>query len=166
MSIAFRMTNLGLQRKRKKVPFAEFAAEWVQEKVLLPTERGLTDAVAPRTAKMHEQMVRLHLVPFLGDMDIRSIDSGTVDELEAHLIRTGRPPLRRSIQIALGTLRQIMAWTVAKKLIEINPVVAWKSATQSSGRRQGGSRSRRVADWKVLDPEDREYRSYKGGFWV
>ena len=148
--------RLGLQRKEKKVPFAEFASQWVQDKVLLPTERGLTDAVAPKTAKMHEQMLRLHLAPFLKDIDIRSIDSGTVDELEAHFIRAGRPPSRRSIQIALGTLRQIMAWAVAKKLIEVNPVVAWKSALQSRGRKQGGSRSKRVADLKVLDFDERE----------
>ncbi len=36
--------------------------ERVEEKLLLPAERGLEDAVVPKTAKMREQMVRLHLV--------------------------------------------------------------------------------------------------------
>ena len=123
---------------------------------MLPARRGLHDAVAPKTAKMREQMVRLHLTPYLQATDIRVIDSATVDALEAHFIRTGRPPSRRSIQIALGTLRQVLTDAVVKRIVETNAVDVWKTALRSKGRKRAGTGSKKIAEWKVLDSEERE----------
>jgi integrase len=148
--------KLGLKKREKPVPFDEFAERWIEEKGILPARRGMHGAVAPKTAKMREQMVRLHLTPFLKATDIRAIDSATVDALEAHFIRTGQPPSRRSIQIALGVLRLILADAVVKKIAQKNAVDEWKTAIQSSGRKPAGTASKKIAEWKVLDSEERE----------
>lgn len=148
---------LGLEKKErhKRVPFSEFAQRWLEEKVLLPTARGLEGAVAPKTAKMREQMVRLHLTPFLADRDLREIDFATIGELETHFIRTGRPPSRRSIEIALGTLRLILADAMARRVVGANAVDVWKTVQTRGSRRRGSHK--RVAAERVLDSEEREH---------
>lgn len=76
--------------------------------------------------------------------------------LEAHFVRIGSPPSRRSIEIAIGTLRLILADAVSKKLVQANAVDLWK-ATRVKGKRRSSARARRVAEWKVLDSEEREH---------
>ncbi len=101
---------IGLERpKPKPVPFDEFATRWLRTKVQLPIDRKLSRSVAPKTAKQREQMLRLHLLPHLGKKDVRSIDIARVDWLWEQFLESGAPRSQRSMEIALGVLRLILA---------------------------------------------------------
>ena len=51
--------RLGLQKKEKKNRFDVFAKRWVEEKVILPAERGLDDAVAPTAEHVEHGLYRI-----------------------------------------------------------------------------------------------------------
>ncbi len=145
--------KLGLKRREKALPFDEFAAEWLRVKVQLPLQKGIEGHVAPKTAAMREQMIRLHLKPFLGRRDIKGLTVADVDSLSVHYIETGSPPSRRSQEIALGTLRLILANAVAKELIPVNVVDQWK-ANRPRGRRAVSRKT--VDEGRVLEFDERE----------
>lgn len=154
--------RLGLSKPEKPVPFDAFASQWVEEKVQAPAERGLEGAVAPKTAAMREQMVRLHLAPVLGSRDVRTLDGAVVDALETHLIRKEwgekkkRRLSRRSIDMALGTLRIILAHAKTLKIVTSNAVDDWKEDLPSRGRRRTSSPRKRITQEKVLEATERE----------
>src|SRR5262249_31332434 len=104
-----RRGKLGLEKREEPGPFDGFPRRWIEEKVRLPVERGFDDALAPKTACLYEQLVRLHLIPSIGTTDVRAINSREVDALETHLVRIGKPPSRRSRELVLGVLRRILA---------------------------------------------------------
>lgn len=150
--------QLGVQKRAKPVPFGEFARRWVETKVKLPIERGLEGHLAPKTAALRDQAVRLHLCPLLGSRDVRTLDVAAIDGLWAGLLerrhpRADRHLSRRSLEIVLGTLRMILADAVAKRLLAANPVDQWK-AVQPKGR--GTGRLRPLDSRKVLEFDERE----------
>jgi integrase len=146
---------IGLEKpKPKAIPFEDFAKRWLRAKVQLPIERGLKGAVAPKTARQREQMLRLHLLPHLGTEDIRSIDVAAVDRLWERYLELGRPRSQRSIEIALGVLRLVLADAVGKGFLPANPVVQWK-AVQPRGRSTSGARP--LEDGRALESEEREH---------
>jgi len=151
--------KIGLEKKANAVPFEEFANEWLRRKVLLPIERRLEGHLAPKTAKLREQMIRLHLVPFLGRRDIRKFNVPLIDDLWEHLLkeklpRDDRHLSRRTLDIVLGTLRLILADAVAKEIIPANVIDQWKDV-QPRGR--GSSKLKPVDPRKVLDGGEREH---------
>ena len=81
------------------IPFDLFAGQWLRGQVLLPRQRRLAGAVAYNTARSREQSVRVHLVPFFGDQDIRALRIGDVQRFFDHCLETGRPGGQRSIEI-------------------------------------------------------------------
>ncbi len=144
---------IGLEKpKPKSVQFDEFSRCWLRTKVFLPLERGLEGHLAPSTVKLTERMVRLHLTPVLGLKDIRLLGPADVDALMAHYLETGSPPSRKSMEIALGTLRLILSDAMAKGIVATNVVDQWK-ANQPRGR---SSRLRPVEEGKALDSDERE----------
>lgn len=146
--------SIGLEKpKPKPVAFDEFAKRWLRTKVFLPIERGLDNHLSSSTARLRERIVRLHLAPFLGDKDIRGLEISDVDGLMEHFLETGSPPSRRSMEIALGTLRLILADAMGKGLVVANVVDQWK-ANQPRGR--GSSRLRPIEEGRVLDSDERE----------
>ena len=155
-----RRGQLGLEKpKGKAVPFDECAREWLRVKVYLPLERGLHGHLSPKTAALREQAIRLHLVPHLGGQDVRRLDVSAIDRLWTSLLeerhsRADRPLSRRSLDIILGTLRQILADAVAKGVLPANPVDHWK-AVQPRGR--GSGRLRPVDPKRALDGQEREH---------
>ena len=123
---------VGLEKpKPKPVPFDEFARRWLRTKVQLPIARGLKGAVAPKTAQQRDQAVRLHLVPHLGAKNVRNFDIETVDWLWEHYLELGKPRSQRSMEIALGVFRLILADAVRKKLLVANPVDQWKATAKA-----------------------------------
>lgn len=145
---------VGLEKpKPKPVPFDDFAKGWLRGKVELPIARGLDGAVAPKTAKQREQAVRLHLTPHLETRNVRDFNVATIDALWERYLELGKPRSRRSIEIALGVLRLILADAVSKGLLPANPVDQWK-AVQPKGRRSSGAQ--RIEDGRALDSEERE----------
>ena len=93
--------------------------------------------LAPKTAKLHEGMIRLYLAPHLGRTDIRRISVSMVDDLWTRLMDKGLS--KRTMQMAVGTLRLILAEAIARGELSANVVNHWK-AVQPKGR---GSSARR-----------------------
>jgi len=152
--------KLGLEKREKSVPFDEFAEKWLRAKVFLPMERGLEGHLSPKTASIRKQMVCLHLKPFFKDADIRGLNVEAIEDLWEYLLtkkhsrtKKDRHLSRRSLEIALGTLRLILADAVAKNIIPANAVDNWK-AVQPKGR--GSGRLKPVDRSKVLDSKERE----------
>ena len=79
--------------------------------------------------------------------------SQAVDWLWEHYLELGKPRSQRSMEIALGVLRLILADAVRKKLLVANPVDQWK-ATLPKGHSSSGPR--RMEDRRALDSEERE----------
>jgi integrase len=157
--------ELGLEkRKVKPAPFDEFAQRWLRVKVFLPMERGLDGHLSPKTAALREQMVRLHLVDFLGSRDLKGFSVDTIDKLWVHLLEKDRRTPRRdaskrrltkrTMEIAIGTLRMILADAVAKGIVPANVVDHWK-AVQPKGR--GSSNLKPIEETKVLTSDEREH---------
>ena len=147
--------DLGLEKpKGKSVPFDEFANQWLQTKVLLPIQRAEVGHLSRKSVRSYEQQVRLHLIPFLGSRDVRQFSVGLIESLWDHYIKTGRPPSKRSREIALGTLRQILGHAVARELIPANVVDQWK-AVRPRGR--ASTKTKPVGGVNVLDSEEREH---------
>ncbi len=146
---------VGLEKpKGRPIPYDEFASEWLRTKVQIPIERSEAGHLSTNSARSHEQQVRLHLVSFFGSRDVREIRVSAIDELWRGFVEIGRPPSRRSREIALGTLRQILGQAVARELLPANPVDQWKSV-QPKGRASNRSRSVHAAN--VLGSEEREH---------
>lgn len=151
--------QLGLDReqKTKPVPFDAFAWEWYRTKVELPRARALEGHLRASTAKLREIMIRLHLVPALGQADVRALDVSAVADFWTALLEKkhpagNRPLRRRTLDIAVTTLRLILADAVARGLLAMNPVDAWR-AVQPKGL---DGKSIEVAPEKVLDATERE----------
>ena len=66
---------------------------------------------SPRWVEGHGIRLRLHLVPFFGNLGVSEVTPGTVQEYRMHRIstsRTGRPPARSTIHDEIVTLRQVL----------------------------------------------------------
>lgn len=151
-----RRGRLGLKTPEKRVLFSEFAAQWLEDRIVGPAKRGAEGAVAPKTARVYEQMVRLHLLAYLGKSDLKSLDAASISQLEAHYGRIGKPRSQRSIRIALGILRQILAHARSLGIVEKNAVDDWKAINGARGRKRASTQSKRIAEGKVLSAAERE----------
>ena len=143
-----------VEPRSRPIPFDAFALDWLERKVELPARQRAEGHLAPSTVTVNGVMVRLHLVPHLGRIDLRDIKVSTIDDLVAVWLKSGRPKSKRSRQIALNVLSQILAHAEADEIISGNPVRRWK-ATQPKGR--ASAQPAQLADWKVLTREEREH---------
>ena len=86
--------------------FREVADEFKSEyKIITEGQRS------PRWVQGHEIRLRLHLLPFFGDMPISEITPGKVQQYRAHRISTsapGKPPARSTLHDEVVTLRQVL----------------------------------------------------------
>ncbi len=147
--------QLGLEKpKGKPVPFDVFAERWLRVKVQLPIEREEDERLSASSARSYEQQIRLHLTPFLGSHDIRAFRVSLIEQLSEHYMETGKPPSRRSREIALGTLRQILSQAVAQEIIPTNVVDQWKATRPKT--RASAKRAAALAA-NVLDSREREH---------
>jgi hypothetical protein len=86
----------------------------------------------------------------LGTIDIREIDLRRVQGLYDHFIDIGRPKGPKSIEFALGVLRQILSDAVGQGVIDSKAVEAWKK-----GRlRRRSSSGAQVPPTKLLSAEE------------
>lgn len=94
----------GLLKKEKSLK--EAADQFLKEyEVITEGQRS------PRWIEGHAIRVRLHIVPFFGDLGVSEVTSGKVQEYRMHRIatsRTGKAPARSTIHDELVTLRQIL----------------------------------------------------------
>ena len=66
---------------------------------------------SPRWVEGHKIRLRLHLVPFFGELGVSEVTSGKVQEYRLHRIgtsTTGKPPARSTLHDEIVTLRQVL----------------------------------------------------------
>ena len=110
----------------------EFAEDWYLElrgkarAGLLKTEKSFREVAAqfekeyeiitegqrsPLWVEGHKGRLRLHLLPFFGDLGVSEVTPGKVQEYRIHRISTspkGKPPARSTIHNEIVTLRQVL----------------------------------------------------------
>ncbi len=136
--------------EEQAVRFDHFAREWYQQEIRLPYELNEPGALATKSVQAREQQIRLHLVPFFLDRDVRAIRVADIQAFYENCRKTRYPATLSSINTILGTLRRILAFAQARELLALNPVDAWKA---SRGRQRGGG-LRPVDSSKVLTADE------------
>jgi len=63
----------GKPKEDDPIPFADFGRRWLRAEVLIPSERGLEGALAQNSVRQREEGLRVYLIPFFGDTDVRKI---------------------------------------------------------------------------------------------
>ena len=66
---------------------------------------------SPRWVEGHGIRMRVHLLPFFGDLGVSEVTAGKVQEYRMHRVttsRTGKPPARSTIHDEIVTLRQVL----------------------------------------------------------
>ena len=96
------------------MPFAKYAADWLDQRQL-----------SPKTAQLYELLLRLHLSPTFGNMSIGDIRQEHVRAWRASELKTGprhQPPFGPvTVAKAHRLLRAILNTAVTDKLIRENP---------------------------------------------
>ena len=100
----------GLTREQRKVTFAEYAAIWQRTK-----EKRHT----PRTKVRRDQILRMHLLPHLGQMPIRSIRNSHIRDLVYQWEKQGLSP--QTIRNHVGVARPIFKLAMKDDIITKDP---------------------------------------------
>lgn len=111
-----------LTRTQRKITFAEVAERWVKQ----CNHR-------PRTAIARDQILRVHLLPFLGLRPIRSITTSDLRDLVAMWREKGYSP--GSIRNFVRIISPIMKMALADDLITKNPTSALRLEPARPARR-------------------------------
>ncbi|MFJ2561845.1 tyrosine-type recombinase/integrase [Streptomyces sp. NPDC087568] len=91
-----------------KVPFGVYAAAWVQEREL-----------TVRTRQLYESLLRLHLEPTFGGVNVAEISPPFVRRWRADKLTAGTGPT--TVAKAYALLRAILATAVSDQMIRRNP---------------------------------------------
>ncbi|MCK1822922.1 site-specific integrase [Streptomyces sp. XM83C] len=91
-----------------KVPFGAYAAAWVKEREL-----------TTRTRELYESLLRLHLEPTFGAVNVAEISPPFVRRWRADKLASGTGPT--TVAKAYALLRAIMATAVSDEMIRRNP---------------------------------------------
>jgi integrase len=102
---------LAAAERRKVSTVADFADRWREVYVAANTK--------PSTARGYEQVLRVHIVPALGALDLRTVDRERVEELKASLVSTGRSA--KTCSNVLGVLQRMMRSAVEWDYLDRNP---------------------------------------------
>lgn len=100
-----------------KITFGEYANRWIQKKNSV-TEGHKADS--PRTIARRNEILRLHLLPVLGDQTLASITTAQVNDLIYAWQQAGLKP--RTIRNHIYVLRPILNLAVSEQLLSRNPI--------------------------------------------
>jgi integrase len=91
------------------VPLREYAGKWIVERA----------GLAPRTVELYQSLLRLHIAPKLGDLDLVAITPGLVRSWRNDLLDrgVGRPTVAKCYRL----LRAVLNTAVDDELIRRNP---------------------------------------------
>ncbi len=91
---------------KEEKTFRQAADRFVQEyEIITEGQRS------PLYVKGHNIRLRLHLLPFFGDLGLSEVTSGKLQEYRVHRIQTcstGKPPARSTIHDEIVTIRQVL----------------------------------------------------------
>lgn len=103
---------------RKTAPFSGFARRWYQVDVLA--------SCRPSAQRSTESILRVHLVPRFGDVDLRALDTEGIEGLRANLLEQCAPKTTANVMSVLGSLlRAAVRWGYlgANPMDAVPPVV-------------------------------------------
>lgn len=115
--------------KSAEITFREVADLFMQEySVLTEGQRS------PRWVQGHEIRLRIHLLPFFGDMPVSKVDSGKIQEYRVHRMtpkeeknphaednrphKAGKVPAAKTLHNEIVTLRLVLKAALRRRLIE------------------------------------------------
>jgi integrase len=91
------------------VSLEEYATSWMEQRIL-----------RPRSAELYRGLLKLHIVPVLGKIDLRDLSPREVRAWHAHLTKAGYPGLP-TVAKAYRLLRTICETAVSDEMILRNP---------------------------------------------
>ena len=91
--------------------FSGFARRWL--------DLHVTNNRKPSTVRSYEQVLRVHLVPFFTDADLRSIGPIEVEEFKATVRHTHQP---KTVNNQLGVLSSLFSAAITGRYADQNPV--------------------------------------------
>jgi integrase len=92
-----------------RVPLGDYVAKWIAER----------PGLAPRTVGKHEDLLRLHIRPVLGSVDLVDVTPARVRAWRAGLLEAGTGP--PTVVAAYRLLRAAMTTAVDDELVRRNP---------------------------------------------
>lgn len=113
----------GRRTRAEARPFAQVADEFHSLHVLTKLK--------PTTIRSHEQILRVHLKPAFGRMDIRSIGVAEVGRYLAKKLRSGLS--KKSINNHLSVLSSIFKFAMKREWVESNPTQGERLDVQGTG---------------------------------
>lgn len=92
-----------------RVPLADYTAQWIKER----------PGLAPRTVHKYEDLLRLHIAPVLGEVDVVDVTPARVRSWRAELLGngTGGPTVANAYRL----LRAVMTTAVDDEMVRRNP---------------------------------------------
>ncbi len=88
---------------------------------------------SPAWVRGHRDRLRIHLLPFFGDLVLSEVTAGKVQEYRLHRIatsRTGKPPARNTIRNEIVTLNQVLKTAVRHEWLDHLPDLSPPYKTQ------------------------------------
>ncbi len=137
----------------KTATITQLSERWMRTEILLPLERRMNGAVAPKTAKIHRNHIEKRIIPFLGTHEVGSLRIADVQTFYERCIEPDLKLSTRTVDMTIGTLGRMLAYAEAQEIVEGNVVAAWKRAR---GRRRHSSAPQPVQRTKVLDSVELE----------
>jgi integrase len=92
-----------------EVPLREYAGKWIVERA----------GLAPRTVELYQSLLRLHIVPRLGDLDLVALTPGLVRSWRNDLLDRGVG--RATVAKCYRLLRAVLNTAVDDELVRRNP---------------------------------------------
>jgi len=96
----------------RRAAFSGFAAHWLEQR---------TPSLRPTTATAYEQILRVHLVPFFGHRDLRTIEAWDIEAFRAQKLATHAP---KTVHNQMGLLSSLFKAAVRWGYTEVDPTVS------------------------------------------
>jgi integrase len=123
------------------VTLAAYAAQWLDERQLL----------RPRTRELYAGLLRRHILPALGEIEMRCLTSAGVRTWHASLLKAGKPgPI--TVAKSYRLLKTIMATAVEDELLTKNPCRVRGAGVEHSPERPIATIDQVYALANAIDP--------------
>ncbi len=127
------------------ITFSDFAASWLHNRVNLRS----------RTRELYEGLLRVHLLPRLGPVQLSDLSTSVVRTWHASLVNAGRPG-PTTVAKCYRLLRTMLATAVEDGILVKNPCVIRSAGVERSDERQVATVPQVAA---LADAIDARYRS-------
>ena len=141
------LTNLdhGIASPKKAYKLEEWLRQWMSD-VIVPNRR-------PKTVDRYEGVIRLHLVPHLGNIELSKITPVHVQRLESYLgIELGMAP--KGVHIVHNVIGGALRRAVKMELLSRNPVASVSPPPLKRGKHSLPTLPQFAGSWPSLSPMD------------